>query len=136
MAGIELLLKIMSKGLRLVLIGCFALAAPLGSVHAGMVTTEAAIRSTAPDATGQALRAELRAELAAQGVGTDEALARVAALSDVEVAQIAGRLDELPAAGIGGLGVVVLVAIGLAITDWFGITNIYPWVEEREPRRR
>ncbi len=129
MAGIQWL----RKGMSVVLVGCFVLAAPLGSVQAGLVTTETALGASTPDSS--ALRAELRAELVAHGVDADEASTRVAALSDAEVTRVAGQLDELPAGGSSILGVIALVAIGLAITDWFGLTNVYPWVKPRQEKR-
>jgi hypothetical protein len=55
-------------------------------------------------------REDVRAALAAQGLDPEEAQARVASLTDAEVQQIAGQLDQLPAGG-DGLGVVIAVLI-------------------------
>src|SRR5437868_1462544 len=49
-------------------------------------------------------RADVRAELQKMGVNTDEAQARVAALSDAEAASIANKIDTLPAGGDGIVG--------------------------------
>jgi len=46
-------------------------------------------------------RADVRAALERQGVSADDAKARVDALSDDEVEQVAARFDSLPAAGTG-----------------------------------
>lgn len=54
----------------------------------------------------------LAAQLAAHGVSRDEAAARVAALTDEEVAALAGRVDQLPAGGDAGV-VLFLALIGV-----------------------
>jgi len=55
-------------------------------------------------------------------------------LSDEEIQQIAGRLDELPA-GEGGVGVVVgailIIFLVLLITDLMGLTDVYPFVNNK-----
>ncbi|CAA7616009.1 PA2779 family protein [Magnetospirillum sp. UT-4] len=75
-------------------------------------------------------RDDVRAQMQALGVSPDEAERRVEAMSDEEIARIAGNLDTLPAGG-NGLGVVigaaVLVFIILLITDIAGLTKVFPW---------
>jgi len=73
-------------------------------------------------------RADVRAALERQGVSVDDAKARVDALSDDEVEQIAARFDSLPAAGSGievALVVGFLVFVTLLITDILGFTKIF-----------
>jgi len=70
-------------------------------------------------------RAEVRAELQARGVSADEVKARVAALTDEEAAQLAARVDGLPAAGDGIIGALVLVFLVLLITDILGYTKVF-----------
>ena len=114
------------------------------TARAELIATEAVIAAT--DGAEQAqtggrslvTRADVAAELSALGLPADEAERRVAALTDAEVRQIAGKLDELPAGGLSGFGIVVVVAIvaaALALTDYVGITNLFPWVDKREPAR-
>jgi len=55
-------------------------------------------------------REDVRAALAAQGLDPEEAQARMASLSDGEVRQIAGQLDQLPAGG-DGLGIIIAVLV-------------------------
>jgi len=55
-------------------------------------------------------REDVRAALLAQGIDPAEAQARVESLTDSELAQIAGHVDKLPAAG-DGLGFVILVLL-------------------------
>ena len=57
-----------------------------------------------------------------------EAQARVAALSDAEIGQIACKIDTMPSGegAIGAIvGAIVLVAIILLITDLLGLTSVY-----------
>jgi hypothetical protein len=55
-------------------------------------------------------------------------MARLASLSDQEVQQIAGRIDELPAGQNFLVGVLIVagaVLLGLVITDLLGFTNVF-----------
>jgi len=69
-------------------------------------------------------REDVRAALTAQGLDPEEARARVASLTDAEVRQLVGQLDQLPAGG-NGLGVVigmlVIVVIVLLILKYTGM---------------
>ena len=95
--------------------------------HAGMLPTQA---GAANSDRGQVLsvldRQEVRAGLEARGVSPADVKARVAAMSDDEVAQLAGQLDSLPAGG-DVLGVLLVVFIVLLITDILGFTKIFPF---------
>lgn len=73
-------------------------------------------------------RKEAREQLVSMGVSPQEAVERVRALSDAEVHRIAGRLDEMPAGGVDIVGVVILVAAVLFITDLAGWTNVYSFI--------
>jgi hypothetical protein len=56
--------------------------------------------------------------------------ARVAALSDEEVAQLAAKIDSLPVgadAGASIIGALVLIFIVLLITDILGVTKVFPF---------
>jgi len=73
-------------------------------------------------------RADVRAALERQGVSADEAKARVNAMSDDEVEQLAARFDSLPAGG--GVFETVLVVgflafLTLLITDILGFTKVF-----------
>jgi hypothetical protein len=72
-------------------------------------------------------RDDVRAQLAAWGVSLDEARARVAALTDAEAADLAARIDALPAGGVDVLGVALVVFLVLLITDILGYTKIFPF---------
>ena len=72
-------------------------------------------------------REEVRAQLQANGVSPADVKARIAAMSDDEVAQLAGQIDRLPAGGADVLGVLLVVFIVLLITDILGFTKIFPF---------
>ena len=71
-------------------------------------------------------RADVHAALASYGVDPQQASARVAAMTDDEARQIAGKIDALPAGGeiIEALLIVFLV---LLLTDILGFTKIFPF---------
>jgi hypothetical protein len=103
------------------LIVCLAaLALP---VHAGMLPTDAdrAHIYSVLD------REDVRTGLLAHGVAAAQVKARVAAMTDEEVAQLAGHIDSLPAGGADVLGVLLTVFIVLLITDILGFTKIFPF---------
>jgi hypothetical protein len=96
--------------------------------YAGLVATEAALQSGARERVVDLLaRAEVQAQLHAYGVSPAELKARVSALSDEEAAELAARIDELPAGGIGILGAIVLVFLVLLLTDILGYTKVFPF---------
>jgi hypothetical protein len=77
------------------------------------------------------MRDDVRAQMEALGVDRDEALARLASLSDQEVQQIAGQVDELPAGQnllVGILVVAGAVLIGLVILDLLGVTDVFAFI--------
>ena len=105
----------------------FATSLPLGAAQAALVST-AQVLAPRDGATARARvlafveRAEVRERIAALGVDPDEAAARVAALSDAQVQEIAGRLDQLPA-GQSAVGAVVGAILIIACI----ILNIIFW---------
>jgi hypothetical protein len=113
------------------------LTVPSGFAQAKMVTTEQVIeRSTPSDDRAQVMnflmREDVQQQLTRLGVDPEEATRRVATLSDEEVQEIAGRLDELPA-GEGAVGVIVgailIIFLVLLITDLLGLTDVFPFVK-------
>lgn len=101
--------------------------------HAALLQTEAAIASSERARINDFLaRSDVRDQLQAYGIDADYAKARVAALTDEEVAQIAGRMEQMPAGGdaVGAIiGVAVLVFIVLLITDILGLTKVFPFTK-------
>jgi hypothetical protein len=118
----------------------FLVAAVAPAARAAVVGSEAAL---AASPAGDAHRAEVeaflargdvRAQLEALGVDPADAQGRVALLTDREASQLSAQIAELPAGGIGWLGVVGIIAIvfvTLILLDYFGVTDIFPWVRSR-----
>ena len=75
-------------------------------------------------------REDVRAQLQALGVSPEAAVARVGALSDTEVAELAGQIGDLPAGGADILGIAVFIFLVLLLTDILGYTNIFPFVKK------
>ena len=71
-------------------------------------------------------RDDVRQAMQAQGVSPLAATQRVQAMSDAEVAQLAGRIDQAPAGG-DVLGIVLTVFVVLLITDIMGLTKVFPF---------
>lgn len=99
--------------------------------QAGLVSIESVTAAGDRDRIGAMLeRAEVRAGLEAYGVSPADVKARVAAMSDQEVSQLAGQIDRLPSGGSTGgdiLFVIVLVFLVLLVTDILGFTKIFPF---------
>jgi hypothetical protein len=116
----------------LVVVSMTGLVVPLPA-QAEIVATEtlAATSAASPDRQRLAAllaRDDLRAQLEAKGVRAADVQARVDALSDDEVAQLAGRIDSLPAGG-DVIGAVVFVFLVLLITDLLGLTKVFPFTK-------
>ena len=81
-----------------ILITACALFAP--SVQAGMIGTDQVVQSERSRVKAALERPEVAQALQKMGVDAKDAAARVDALSDSEVAQLAGLVDMLPAGGV------------------------------------
>ena len=97
--------------------------------QAEMLSTEAAINSyeTLNNRTAvlDALeRDAVQAEMVAMGIDPDEAAARLAALSDTEVATILTQM-EADNAGADIIGTLFTVFVLLLVTDILCFTNVY-----------
>ena len=95
--------------------------------NAGMLPTASALERER--VTNLLERAEVQAQLHAFGVSPAEVKARVAAMSDAEVADLAARIDELPAGGASILGVALIVFLVLLLTDILGYTKVFPFTK-------
>lgn len=100
---------------------------------AGMVGTDRVLEG----ARAEAARAEVvelierdavREQLQAYGVSAERAKERVARMTDAEVRQLQGRIEEARA-GSGFLGVALIVFIVFIITDAIGATDIFTFVQ-------
>ena len=114
----------------LAILACLMTPLPL-SAQAAMVSSEEALVTPAADAgrervTAFLSREDVRQQLQAQGVSADDAIARVQAMSDAEVAQLADRVDQAPAGG-DVVGVLFSVFLILLVTDILGFTKVFPF---------
>jgi hypothetical protein len=125
------MLKTVNRFIAAALIPCVTLVGMPLTAQASIVSTEQAMVTPAGDASRERVAAflsrdDVRAELQTQGVSADDAIARVQAMSDAEVAQIAQRVDQAPA-GAGVVGVLFTVFLILLVTDILGFTKIFPF---------
>lgn len=114
-----------------VLIASTALMGLPMTAQAGIVQTDEVVSGAAASANRDKVaaflaRQDVRGALQAQGLDSAAATARVAALSDAEVAQLASRVDQAPAGG-EILGLMFTVFIVLLITDIMGLTKVFPF---------
>ncbi len=98
-------------------------------VHAGMLPTDAANPERVRVLTVLE-RSDVQAALQGHGVSPADVKARVAAMTDDEVAQLAGQIDSLPAGGSDVLTIILVVFIVLLITDLLGLTHIFPFTSK------
>ena len=111
----------------LLLVSVLGVSLPIPA-HAASISTDAALALSERERILSVLdRAEVRAQLAARGVSPSDVKARIAALTDEEAAELASRMDELPAGGI--LGAIVLVFLVLLLTDILGFTKVFPFTK-------
>lgn len=104
----------------------FPLAAQARIVATEEITAPAQA-STSRDSVNRFLaRDDVRQAILGQGVSPQAAAERVAAMSDSEVAQLAGRIDQAPAGG-DVLGILFTVFIVLLVTDIMGLTKVFPF---------
>ena len=112
---------------------------PVSVAQAGLIETERVIAESAAAAsrervTSFLLREDVQAQMIRLGVRPEEAVARVAALSDAEVQRLAGSLDAQPAGQIGPPEILLIAAaltfLTLLILDLTGVTNIFPFIKK------
>ena len=101
------------------------------TASANMVETDQAVNHALAEQSRVRIMAlverdDVRARLEAKGVTSEQAQARVNALTDEEAIQVSGKLDQLPAGG-DILGTAVFIFIVLLVTDILGFTKIFPF---------
>jgi hypothetical protein len=120
---------------RILIVSLMALHLPMRSANAAMIGTESAIDQTVVAQNRDKVeafmgRADVRQQFQTMGLSADDAKTRVASMTDQEINKVAGKIDELPAAGstAGTVLIILLVVfIVLVITDILGWTKIFPW---------
>jgi hypothetical protein len=108
--------------------------------RAAMVETEAVLQARDAASARQQVRAYLErdavaAQLEAWSVPGEQARARVEAMTDEEIQQLAQRIESMPAGGVDALTVIFIVSVisfgTLIVTDLLGITDVFPFIEKR-----
>lgn len=120
--------RFLSAMLVMVMLGA-SLPAP---VAARMIGSEETISASQADADRAAVegwlgRAEVREQMLSMGVEPAEVDARVAALGDAEIAELAGRMNTMPVGSASVVGVLFTVFIILLVTDILGLTKVFPF---------
>src|SRR5258706_2445828 len=124
----------LSRTLLAVTLLAFVVSTVPAPVQAGIISTASGVATTASQersanlATIQArlARADVQQQLEKYGVEPAQAMERVAALSDAEVANLAARMDQSPAgADIGLFGLLGVVFVVLVILDYAGAIHIF-----------
>ena len=117
---------------------------PIGVASAALVTTDQVIDKAGIEAdralvAAYMARQEVRRQFEEMGIDPNEAAARVNGLSDVEIQQVAARINEMPAGqGTNVLVVIIsaalLIFLVLLVTDLLGLTDIFPFVNPDKRR--
>lgn len=108
---------------------CFTI--PMQTAQAGMVSTGQVAAQASPDQRTRVIdfleREDVRQAMESYGVNPADAKARVASLTDEEVASLNQQIGDLPAGGNSVLGILFAIFIILLITDILGFTKIFPF---------
>lgn len=70
-------------------------------------------------------RADVQSVLVAHGVSVEDAMTRVAALSEDELVTLEQKFDQLPAGGVGIFEVLGITFLVLLILEVTGVINIF-----------
>ncbi|HJY79336.1 MAG TPA: PA2779 family protein [Burkholderiales bacterium] len=97
-------------------------------VNAGMLPTDAA-NPERLRVLNVLERGDVQAQLQTRGVDPAQVKARVAAMTDEEVAQLAGQIESLPAGGSDALTIILVAFLILLILDILGVTHIFPFTK-------
>ncbi|HEX6927892.1 MAG TPA: PA2779 family protein [Gammaproteobacteria bacterium] len=100
--------------------------------QAGVISTETYVQQSQADARRDAViemlqREDVRERMLAMGVDPAHVEARLAALTDVEVEQLAQHMEEMPA-GAGVLDVLLIVFLVFVVLDIVGVTDVFPFI--------
>ncbi|MDO7085307.1 PA2779 family protein [Pseudocolwellia sp. AS88] len=112
-------------------LGCLLLILGLGQVSAGVYGSEQVLATQQHSYNKQHVLAfvdsdAVQQKLAALGVNQANAKMRIANMTQEELASLNTQMNEMPAGGIVGTVVTVLVVV--AVLDVMGITDVYPFI--------
>lgn len=115
---------------RILIVSTLGMCLPMLPAQARMVGTgEAAAPARSTEQQREHIRAmlarqDVQAGLLKQGVDPAAVKSRVDALTDDEVSQVSGKLDQAPAGG-DIIGALVTIFIVLLVTDILGFTKVF-----------
>ncbi|MDP2714311.1 PA2779 family protein [Rheinheimera sp.] len=103
----------------------------LGQATAGVYSSEQVIADQQHHYNKQQVlafvdTAEVQSKLMELGVSPDDAKQRIAAMTTAELDALNNELNDMPAGGI--VGVIVTVLVVVALLDLMGITDVYPFI--------
>ena len=125
-------MKRLKRVIAMLLVASVASTGFLQTAQATLIGTEQVARAAAGTSDDRArvnealARADVRDRLQELGVDPQHAAARIAALTDEEVARLAGALDNAPAGG-SIVGAIVFIFVLLLVTDILGLTKVFPF---------
>ena len=120
------------KYLKSMAIGCFSATVLMaGGAQAEAISSDTVMQTQAAQYNKQQLidmvsRADVQSKLVGLGVDSDDAIARINAMTDSEIAQLNAEINQAPAGGVVGAVLTVLAVI--AILDLAGVTDVYPFI--------
>ena len=121
-------MNMFKRGIASLMVFCMmALGLPLHA-QAGIISTQEITSASEERSKVEAFlaRDDVRQELEAHGISSAGAMDRVTMMTDEEVTQLAGRIDQAPAGG-DALGIIAGIAVLLLVTDFLGLTKVYPF---------
>lgn len=100
------------------------------TMFAGVISTKDVLHESHSSVTIDNFLAkqEVQSKLLEFGVSAENVQARIATLTDEEIAQINEQIETMPSGGSAGgaiLGVLVFIFIVLLITDILGFTKVF-----------
>lgn len=118
------------KAIALILTGAMLGAGFTAQVSAAVIGTQQALsvdgrQALVAQAQAKLAREDVRQAMIDLGVDPDQARLRVASLSDQELAQFNGQLDDLPAGGDGALALIGAVFLVLLILELTGVIDVF-----------
>ncbi|MDX1392702.1 MAG: PA2779 family protein [Rheinheimera sp.] len=107
------------------------LIASLGQAAAGVYSSDQVVAQQQHQFSQQQVlafvdSAEVQQKLIQLGVSPDDAKQRIASMTTTELDALNTQLNDMPAGGIVGTIVTVLVVI--AVLDLLGVTDVYPFI--------
>jgi len=109
------ILHILIAALTLIGLAAFTAPARAGTIGAEQVAAQSQAQAERERIKALVARPEIAKELQTLGVPPENAQARVDAMTDTEVAALAGKLDSLPAAGALSDFQWIMIIIGVVI---------------------